>query len=944
MLEITGLATHGYEIGEKIGEGGYGIVYRAYQPSVQRDVAVKIILPELAAVSEFARRFDEEAHLVAKLEHPRIVPLYDYWRDENGAFLVMRYIKGGNLREMMSRQGPLSLVHIIRLFQQIAEALAFAHSAGIVHRDLKPDNILLDDLGNAYLGDFGIAKSILDSSRISTSNAIVGTPAYLSPEQIEGQPITPRTDIYSLGILLYEMLTGEHPFKDDRHSLFMKHLLEPLPNLREKRPNLTDIMDDVVQKATAKDPQKRYGDVSAFFDDFRAASNLSRSTPLAVFPEVRHPTPHKTPATLEGRNRYNMLENVRTFWIEGVLENSLKGSKLINLNLKERGGVVKSPWDTLLPNVAKSDATLPPDISILDLYDRFKGKMLILGEPGAGKTTTLLELARDLLYRAEEDDHHPIPVVLNLASWAETSKPLNEWIVDELGSKYQAPRLVAKEWVDSDSLLLLLDGLDELAASNRESCVTAINNYREDHGFVDIIVSGRTHEYEALPNKLRLNGAIILQPLTDAQIDTYLSGYGANVATVRTMLAEDTVLRQMSKSPLMLNIIVLAYRDISSEDLPHLDTLEARRNHLFGVYIQRMFGRYSGVKPYTDEQTNRYLAWLARKINEQKQSVFLIEKMQPTWLMALQQNRYYQNLMLSNIVAYGLVWAVPGVLFTAQIYNVNPLLYGLLHLFAGGLWGWTLASRTWKWRWNAILVGSVFGLCKFLSFAVDSRVQAGLSEGIRILILYVVGYAVFRYLALRRGQNRDNIITVERLRFSKEAVRPWMALIGALMAFLVTLTVPGIALVSRIVSILIGIVLTIFLSGLTSDQVERSVTPNQGIRRTAVNGLWIGLIAIVLIYLLVGLPAAFSESPSLALMRASYNAFSAFGLTSLFFGLQSALQHFLVRRILQGDGEIPANYAHFLDYAVSLIFLHKVGGGYIFVHRNLQDYFASQEN
>ncbi len=226
MTDLTTQSIRGYELRDRLGAGGFGEVYRAFQAIVGREVAVKIILPQYANRSDFILRFETEAQLVARLEHIHIVPLYDYWRDPKGAYLVMRLLTGGSLRSLLKR-GPLTLDYTAQVLDQVTSALAAAHRRGVVHRDLKPDNILLDEEGNAYLADFGIAK---DVGKVEAGEAgnIVGSPAYLSPEQVMGDAVSPRTDIYCLGIMLYELLTGTVPFKGASTSeLLTKHLTEP---------------------------------------------------------------------------------------------------------------------------------------------------------------------------------------------------------------------------------------------------------------------------------------------------------------------------------------------------------------------------------------------------------------------------------------------------------------------------------------------------------------------------------------------------------------------------------------------------------------------------------------------------------------------------------------------------------------------------------------------
>jgi WD40 repeat protein/serine/threonine protein kinase len=276
MNDLSGTCIKGYELQEQIGAGGFGAVYRAYQSAVGREVAVKVILPELANNSEFIRRFEIEAQTIARLEHMHIAPLHDYWRDPDGAYLVMRYFRGGSLAGAL-RSGPYDLQAAALLLDQVASALTVAHRNNVIHRDLKPGNILLDEDGNAYLSDFGIAKDISrPDSGLTGMDAIVGSLDYISPEQARSEPITPRTDIYSLGVVLYEVLIGEHPFPGlSSVERLYKHLNEPIPHI----PSLNGSSEDInaaIQKATAKDPTRRFSDALALAAAFREAAQLDR--------------------------------------------------------------------------------------------------------------------------------------------------------------------------------------------------------------------------------------------------------------------------------------------------------------------------------------------------------------------------------------------------------------------------------------------------------------------------------------------------------------------------------------------------------------------------------------------------------------------------------------------------------------------------------------------
>jgi WD40 repeat protein len=314
----------------------------------------------------------------------------------------------------------------------------------------------------------------------------------------------------------------------------------------------------------------------------------------------------------------------------------------------------------------RGNRPLPRGTTVLDVFDETGRALLILGEPGSGKTMALLELARTTLAWAEDDPAQPIPVVFNLSSWAEKRRGLTDWLVDELNAKYQVPKEISRTWLEDDELLLLLDGLDEVSPSHRAACVSAINRFRQDHGFAGIIVCCRRRELEALPVRLNLQGAVCLQPLTSQQIDEYLAGAGQKLSALRSALRQDTVLQELSRSPLMLSVMSLVYQDAPATVLSagDLDSLEARRRQLFATYVARMFRRRKPSRGYTAKQTSTWLTWLARGMIQHSQSLFRIEALQPSWLtLGVHRWLYAISSRLLGTVLVGLALATSWIVF-----------------------------------------------------------------------------------------------------------------------------------------------------------------------------------------------------------------------------------------------------------------------------------------
>ncbi|HJZ47370.1 MAG TPA: serine/threonine-protein kinase [Roseiflexaceae bacterium] len=293
MNYLTGATLGSYTILERIGGGGMATVYKAYQPAIDRFVALKVVRVDIAAEPQFRERFNREARTIARLEHRYILPVYDFGEAEGVPYLVMRYTDGGTLHDVIGR-GPLSPQRTIRYITQVVEALAYTHARNVIHRDIKPANILLSPDDHVLLTDFGIAKMIASATAMTATGLALGTPCYMAPEQVLGQPVDARTDIYALGIVLYECLIGEPPFvAETPWAVLNMQVRDPLPPLRAANPAIGEALEQALLTATNKDPADRFQSI----EEFAAALNFIWEGD-GLGGAAPHPTPPGTPHTI----------------------------------------------------------------------------------------------------------------------------------------------------------------------------------------------------------------------------------------------------------------------------------------------------------------------------------------------------------------------------------------------------------------------------------------------------------------------------------------------------------------------------------------------------------------------------------------------------------------------------------------------------------------------
>lgn len=418
-----------YVIEERIGRGGMATVYRAYQPAVNRQIALKIIrLEGDAEEDEFRQRFAQEAELIARLEHIHILPVYDYGIVEDIAYIAMRYLRGGTLADLLEN-GPLSLDRTAELFGQFARALAYAHSKGIIHRDLKPSNIMLDDSANAYLTDFGLAKLVEGSTGITKSGNIVGTPAYMSPEQLRGDEVDHRADIYSLGIILYHMVVGHPPFQvstsNDIISIIYQHLEKVPTPPREIDPTIPDTVEFVILQALEKHPANRFDSALRMADELDIA--LGRKVSSSQYPAAI--TPRHLPNIGKPQSKAKVRKLSRSYLLLGMVVGVILAGVIISRVvgfpqlLSPTPGPIAFASAAVVPGIISSKAAIPSEAEIRVAQERLGADGFIAyvtctqdSEYHATQAREMRDFARafglDLrIYDSEEDKYRQVTLI-----------------------------------------------------------------------------------------------------------------------------------------------------------------------------------------------------------------------------------------------------------------------------------------------------------------------------------------------------------------------------------------------------------------------------------------------------------------------------------------------------------------------------------------------------
>ncbi|KAB8140699.1 NACHT domain-containing protein [Chloroflexia bacterium SDU3-3] len=675
------------------------------------------------------------------------------------------------------------------------------------------------------------------------------------------------------------------------------------------------------------------------------AQHVTMNAPERPAPPMPPPDP----------NRIKMLKQARQ-QVGDVLHTSLWNEARLALRLAK--GTAR-PYNVELQAPELPPVLLPQDTKITEVYDQYQHQnlLLILGEPGGGKTTLLLELAEQLLDRAEVDAAHPLPVVFTLSTWGKEKPAVHDWMVEQLHRTYHVPKKIGVPWVEGGKILPLLDGLDEVDGERRAACVAAINAYRANHAdawATPMVVCCRSEEYRTLP-ALQGTTAITVQVLTHAEIDVYLAGGGRPLDGVRGVLRDDPSLYDLLKTPLLLSIIALAFADTPADDLRTATTPEVRKQAIFAAFVRRMFateppGRGEDAC-YSRRRILNGLRWLARQLDVSSLTLYLMELMQPHWgdrrwkrWLVQWSPGWFSGFVIGLVgmqfgsLMDGLLAGIAGVLCFGWFFGV----YGEMVFRIGATTTQPIAYVYWSWSplrtvWRPLLFlgicgglvdglgGVLFGVLVGMLYSSLSAIRMAPVEDIRRVIREI----------LPNGAGADTTQPIDSLYWSWRSFRTsWReVLILGFLSWVGGWVVGGV--VGGVFFGLIGGLVSGLMRGLKYMVSDTRSAPNEGIHHSSRNmlfgGLGLGVFGGLFGWLVGRLVGELGGVLFGGLV---------FGLIGgLLYGGAAVIQHYTLRLLLVQSGAMPWDIAAMLDAAARRSLLRRVGGGWVFTHRMLLEYF-----
>lgn len=665
------------------------------------------------------------------------------------------------------------------------------------------------------------------------------------------------------------------------------------------------------------------------------------------------------------QNKLILLKRVNEHWIS-VLDSYQK--EWIDIGKEQKDSLIERPRGK-----RSQDLLLPLDSKLVDLFGDAVSTMLIVGDAGAGKTFSLLELARQLLIRAMNNPIQPVPVILNLSSWNKTRQSLADWLIKELNTHYGISKSLGNKWVkdrEDVHLLYMLDGLDEVDPGLRKACLQAINQFHKKYGLAQLVISCRYEEYQSIDIKLQADKAILLKPLTFEQIEHRLPE-DLNLRDV--IPTENDQELQKFMTPLVLHI--MSHLPIETIKAAAIGSLEDYHRHLFKCYTDQMFAREVWTKRelYQKGKVLNRLTWLAQKMKQHNQSEFFLEQLQPTWLANRCQFYFYlicSRSIIGSILGITLcagaspAFSIPAVNFVLGFGIIIGLIIGLIFSISGGL-RFELTRQTY-----ATPLGGKNFTAWFLSGCL---LPLGMITGGGLLsawflgwnfinfiigaVIVMTGSAIFEGRPRAGSEQEEDICTYEKINWG------WMNAIGNFLIGLILLVpISGVMIeflfrglfgvsFGKLVAItfdlgegelngwifiwLAGSLSIGLFSGLISKKptITATTSPNQAIWLSVRNAILVAFLGTLLVFILTSV--ILDASVVLGISITGGVVFA------LVYGGFSFIQHFTLRLILWYKGYMDWHYVQFLNYAVERIFLRKIGGGYMFIHNLLRDYFAS---
>jgi GTPase SAR1 family protein len=619
------------------------------------------------------------------------------------------------------------------------------------------------------------------------------------------------------------------------------------------------------------------------------------------------------------RNRFQqmLLQQVSTE-VESRINSSLHNRVYIVLDTEQNPSQVECPWQIEV-KVGSQPKIILHNTEITTVFDQpeITGRLLILGQPGSGKTTMLLKLAEELVKRANNDPAQPVPVLFSLPSWKNNKQSIKDWLIDQLKEKYGVRKDIGKQWVENQEILPLLDGLDELAAERQELCVSKINNFLHPSNWAKpLVICSRIEEYERYQTLLQLNNSLELSPLTSEQVYQYLKSTGS--LQLYPSVSQDEDLSQLAKIPFLLTIVALSAKEISVETWQNITDSQERLDYLFDAYINRMLKRYYSGKQPKSQSTVHWLGWLAQKLTQENKTEFSIEQMQPSWLLTQKPGYEIITWNVINLLIFSLINGIFLAIYYMYSITFDIEIFNMIFFFIIIHW---------------LFFGLFFGLIIAVIISFNPNLVNGFVSNL----------------------TQDKIQHIEKIKFSIGRLINGLKM--GMYSWWMNRRRYGLLFVFDDLFMQLFEGLTYGFYGL---EVESKTIPNQGIRLSFINTIIISAIStllaalLLIIILIIVEIIKFYTNKNYEITPIDFYSIVVVLIfllgVALPFGIligiqvsgKPAIKHLILRVFLWSSGYTPWNYAKFLNYSTNRLFLQRVGGSYRFVHDLLRQHFAKK--